>query len=165
MLALGVFGCGVVLPADASDLRLGADPFVSQDFAQLAAVASGGADQRERAEALVPQFSCRPERADWQVTDTLGAHNEQRLAVWSDNHEGLFEARIKTGQPVQVGKVLPVPVNQEMGKPFAGHGGAGGLQARLVFSQRRHWRRCCLPELRPLDFYQFVFFHHVCLAN
>jgi hypothetical protein len=114
MGAVGMLPVRKVLPADASDPCPPADSFIGEDVAEEATVAPGLIQQREGLETLAAQLARRVERTDGQVSLALIAHDQQRIAPMSDDQHGFFEARVKAGEPGQIGEVLPVAVDNQV---------------------------------------------------
>ncbi len=109
-----MLGIGEILPPDASDRRAFADPLAREDLPHEPAVSPGLIQQGERLEPLVPQLARHVQWADRQIPLALIAHDQQRVPATGDHQHRFFEARIEPRKPGQIGKVLPVAINNQV---------------------------------------------------
>ena len=151
MASVGLFGVGVILPADAADGHLRADALAGEDVAQQAAFVARLVQQREGLKPFRADFAGFDTRADRHIALALVADQQQRRPIGGHDQQGLFKTRVEPGQIGQIGKMLPIGIDDQMGESMAAHGSPSGGESFLELSGRCPWRRLGLAKLGPIN--------------
>src|SRR5271168_1641389 len=120
-----------ILPAHASDHGCCVNPLTRKYLPNLPALVSRLIEQGKWLEAFSSQLSVTKQRAHADIGFTFIAYHQQRGATRGDDEQSLLKPRVETGEVSNIGKMLPVAVNHQMGKLALVHHGAEPVYSLL----------------------------------
>src|SRR5215470_5637684 len=92
-----------------------------------------------------------------QICLALVSNKDERSCRWADDEERLFEPRIEASEISQIGKMLAITINDNVGDFELFHSGSQVGDSRFKLSNRRTRRTSRHTEFGPVDFDQAMF--------
>ncbi len=154
--AIGVFGIGEVLPADAPDLGAGADPLAGENIANLSARITRLIEKGEGLEALRAKLPGRIQRAHPQISLAFVSDHDQGISIPRHDQDGFLEARIEISEVGEVREMLAIRVDDQVSEAVRGHCRTQLIEPLLQLGGLDGGRAFRQPERRPVDFDQLM---------